>query len=478
MRQRRRTTNAQARAAMLACVVWLTGCASVGGPSVGTPPALPPQWTGEAEGRSQVSVAVGVEAGVADDWWRAFGSVELDALVARAAAENQDVAAATARVRQADALARQAGAALLPALNASLSANREARLGGSAQASGNQWGAGLAASYEIDFWGRHGAGARAAEAQRQASLFDRDTLTLSVSAGVADMWLRWHALHERQRIAHDSLANSERLLRWLEARARAGSASALELAQQRGLVAQRRRDIASLAQEMAAAHGALSLLLGEPIDARRLASGDGNVWNALAEPSIGAGLPSQLLVRRPDIARAEARLAAADANVEAARAAMLPSFTLRAGVATGGSRPGALFDNPLYTLAAGLAAPIFDAGRLRAGADLAQAQRDELLADYHRSIVAAWTDADVALQSVAYLQEQSLAHAQVLAEAERALAWAERRYAAGAETLLLLLDAQRTLHAAQDGAVQLKQARLQARVAVYKALGGGWTAPR
>ena len=384
------------------------------------------------------------------------------------------MAAAVARVRQSEALASQAGAALLPELSASLNANRQARMGGNAAVSGNLFGAGFSASYEVDFWGRNRAISDAALAQWQASAFDRDTLKLGMAARVADTWLLMQALHERQRIAEQNLATAQRLLRWLESRAKAGAASALELAQQRGLVASQRRIVTALQQQMSQAQSTLSVLLSEPV----LSPTSPMEWGRLTEPQIAAGLPSQLLTRRPDIARAEAQLAAADANVAAARAAMLPSLTLSAGMASGGRGFGSAFDNPLYTLAANLAAPIFNAGRLQAGVVLAYAQREELLANYRQSIVAAFSDADVALQAVEQLQTQSLAQAEVLAQAERALALAERRHAAGAENLLVLLDAQRSLYAAQDEAVQLKLASLQTRVALFKALGGGWPSER
>ena len=454
----------------LACIalLMLNACATQNADLKAPDPTLPQNWT-----QAPTSSSSSSNATLSHEWWRGFGSNELDALVQHALERSNDVASAVARVRQSEALARQAGAALLPELSASLNAHRQARISGDAAVSGNQFGVGFSASYEVDFWGRNRATSDAALAQWQASVFDRDTVKLSMAARVAEAWLQTQALHERQRIAERNLANAQRLLRWLESRAKAGSASALELAQQRGLVASQRRNIAALQQQMSQAQSTLSVLLSEPV----LPPSSQAEWGRLTEPPVTAGLPSQLLTRRPDIARAEAQLAAAHANVVAARAAMLPSLTLSAGIAAGGRSLGSAFDHPLYTLAANLAAPIFNAGRLQAGADLAYAQREELLANYRQSIVAAFADADVALQAVDQLQSQNLAQGEVLAQAERALTLAERRHAAGAETLLVLLDAQRSLYAAQDEAVQLKLASLQTRVALFKALGGGWTLP-
>lgn len=448
----------------------LAGCAAAPAANdARTLPALPAQWPS--------SGGTAADA-VTQDWWRSFGSAELDRLVQQAGAQSHDLAAAAARVRQAEASARQAGAALLPDVSASLDAGRQGRWGGQADVTGSRYGAALTASYAVDFWGQNRAARDAALADLQASAFDRDTVQLTLTAGVASAWLEDLALRERTAIAEMNLRSAERLLDWVASRQRAGAATALELAQQRGLVAAQQRQLAALRQQAGDARTALALLLGQPElgqpDMALDASAQPAVWAGLNEARIDTGLPSRLLTRRPDLARAEARLAAADANVAVARAAMLPRVTLSASLGTGGSRPGRMLDNPLYSLASGLAAPIFDAGRLAAGSDLAQARREELLADYRQAIVSAFADVDVALNATAGLQAQSLAQQEELRQAQRALALAENRYRAGAESLLTLLDAQRTLYAAQDLAVQLKLARLQARVALYRALGGGW----
>lgn len=444
---------------VLAMALVLAGCA-----------APPPTADAPAQARP-ARAAAQPSAAITADWWRSFGSAELDALVRQAQAQSLDMAAAVARVQQAGAAARIAGAALLPEVGASLDASRQQRLGGNASVDGKLFGAGLNASYEVDFWGRNRAGRDSALATLQASAFDRDTLQLTVSAGVATAWLQAVALRERIAIGESNLQSAGRLLALVESRVRAGAATPLELAQQRGLIAAQRRGVEALRQQAGDARSALALLLGQDngpdIATQTLA--------ALQAPSVAAGLPAELLTRRPDIARAEAQLAAADANLLAARAALLPRLTLTGGIGSGGDTLRRVFDNPLYSLAAGLAAPVFDAGRLAAGRDLAQARREELLANYRAAIVAAFADTEVALNAVAGIAAQSAAQAEELAQAQRALTLAERRYRAGADSLLTLLDAQRTLYAAQDAAVQLQAQGLQASVALYKALGGGWT---
>ena len=441
-------------------IAWvLCGCSAPAVEQRTAPLELPAQWSQASAGDE-----------VSERWWQSFGSAELDAVIDQARRQSWDVAAAVARVNQAAAQTRQATAGLSPQLTGSLNAQREGRLAGAAQVTGNRAVVTLSASYELDFWAKNRAAQEAAQASLQASRFARDTVQLTVTAGVANAWLSAVALSERVDIAQQNVQSAERLLQLLESRARLGAAFALELAQQRGLVASQRRALAALQQQMADAQSALALLLGQTSSVAIAQSS----LLTLQAPSVELGVPAQLLTRRPDIARAEAQLLAADANVRAARAAMLPRLTFTADVTAGEDRWQRIFASPIYSLAAGLAAPIFDAGRLAAGRDLALAQREELLAAYRQSIVQAFADVQTALNALAGIDAQALSQAEELAQARRALALAEVRYRAGAETLLTLLDTQRSLYAAQDMTVQLQLARLQAHVALYKALGGGW----
>ena len=454
-------------ASALAAALVLAGCVSAWPQVQGVQQAqlqaldVPAQWQ-----RSDAAQGDAVSQG----WWRSFGSAELDALVADAQQHSLDVAAAMARVQQAQASARYAGAELLPTVNATAQAGHQGRLGGHAETTGRNLSVGLAASYELDLWGRLQSQRDAAGAALRASSFDHDTVRLSVTAAVADAWLLNVGLRERGDIAQRNLQTAERLLALVESKANFGAATSLELAQQRGLVAAQRCALAALDQQQADAQRSLALLLGQ---AQGPAVRQSSVL-ALQVPRIDQGEPIALVTRRPDIARAEARLQAADADLEAARAAMLPRLSLTAELGAQGRQLHRVLDNPLYSLAAGLAAPIFDAGRLAANRDLVIAQREELLLAYRQSIVQAFSDVQTALNAVAGVQQQALAQEEELRQARKALALAEARYRAGAETQLVLLDTQRSLYQAQDLAVQLHQERLRASVALYKALGGGW----
>ena len=453
--------NMMKKLTMISALCVLSACA-VQAPQTERP-AAPAQWQNAQHSHAAVAVT--------RDWWRSFGSTELDALIADAQEQSFDVAAAAARVEQARATARIAGAALLPEVSATINAGRTGRLGGDGGPTGMAYAAGLSAAYEVDFWGRNRAVRDQASSLLRAAAFDRDTVRLTVTAGVASAWLQAVGLNERQAIAERSLASAQRLLDLVESRARAGAATPLELAQQRGVVAAQQRTLAAIRQQAGDSRTALAILLGRSLSDVQLLTTD---LAALRAPDIAAGLPSTLLVRRPDIARAEAQLLAANANILAARAAMLPSLFLSAGIDAQSGRARTLFDNPLYSVAAGLTAPIFNAGRLAGGRDLAVAQRQELLAIYRQAIVAAFGDVETALNAVSGIDAQLLAQHEALQQAQRALTLAESRYRAGAETSLTLLDAQRTLYAAQDADAQLRTLRLQAAVSLYKALGGGW----
>ena len=445
--------------------------------STPAPPAsdiTPPQaWQGPAQPAQ----------GLPDtQWWQAFASPELDRLIERARLNSHDLAAATARVRQAQANAVIAGAPLLPELQLGLDGSRQRLLRGegndqldasSSERTSTSFDVQLAASYEIDFWGGLRATRASALRSLDASRFDRQTVELTLLGAVAESYLQGLALDEQLRIARLNLENAQDVLGVVEARERAGSATRLELAQQRSLVAAQQRQLPLLAQRVQDNRVTLATLLGDPV--QQLPATQQSI-NTLRWPGIGSGVPSELLGRRPDIAAAEARLAAASANVQVARAAMLPRLVLGANLGSGARTLANVLDSPYYTLTAGLTAPIFNNGRLRAERELASAEQQELLEDYHASIVNGFADVEKALNAISGVERQRQWQDEEVAQARIAFDLAEQRYRAGAETLLSVLETQRTLYLAEDEQAQLRLARLQGSVALYKALGGGWQA--
>ncbi len=424
---------------------------------------MPSQWRHQADS---------ADAQIERDWWQAFANPELDSLVQRAQRANYDIAAAVARVTQAQKLAVVAGAPLLPEVSATANAGRQHRLGGGSDAANaNHYAGSLVASYEVDFWGKNRSAYQGALARVEASQFDRDSVRLSITASVANTWMELTGLRERALIAQQNLDNAEKVLRLVQSRYRAGAANQLALAQQQGLVATQRRTVVLLKQQQGNTEAVLATLLSQPLAELQFGN---SLLRDLQLPQTSVSLPSSLLTRRPDIASAEAALLAAQADIQVARAVMLPSITLNGGMLSSSNHLASVLDHPLYSLAAGLTAPIFNAGRLAAQRDIAIARREELLANYRQTIIAAFADVEAALNRIQGLDQQAVAQAEALENAERAFNFAQSRYQAGAETMLNLLDTERTLFTAQDVNLQIRQQRLQAAIDLYRALGGGW----
>lgn len=416
-------------------------------------------------------------------WWKQFGSPELDRLIEQARLGSFDLAAAVARVRQAQAGTVIAGGSQLPEIKAGANANRQKLLRGngysqldadSSNKAVDYFDANLSASYEIDFWGGKRASRDSAQFALQASEFDRATVELTLLSGVANTYAQALSLREQSRIAELNLTNAQNVLKLVQTRFDSGSATALELAQQKSLVAAQQRQLPLVQQQARDALISLAALLGRPV--QELQTG-AEPFERLQWPTIAAGVPSDLLSRRPDIARAEAQLAAAEADVKVARAAMLPTVTLTAQLGSGANRFDDMIRSPFYNLTAGLVAPIFNNGRLSAERDKATARQEELLETYRGAIINGFADVEKALNGIRGLDEQRQWQSEELNQAQTAFDIAQRRYQAGAEDWLTVLETQRTLYAAQDLNVQLRLSRLQASVALYKALGGGWRTP-
>jgi NodT family efflux transporter outer membrane factor (OMF) lipoprotein len=415
----------------------------------------------------------------APDWWRGFQSAELDSLIAAARGANLDLAAAAARVLQAKAEARIAASALFPEVDLGASAAQRGPLvprDSDAPSESRSVDLTAGASYELDFWGKNRANLRSAKASLRASRYDQETVALTVTAGVATTYFQVLSLRERLAIARLNLADAERVLSLVQARLRAGVVSPLDLAQEEATVARQRATIPALEQQERVARAALAILLGLPPQGFDLQAVS---LEGVAAPLVAPGLTSALLARRPDIARAEAALAAADADVAAARAAFFPSIDLTGSAGFTSTTLAALVNGAsgFYGVAASLAQPIFNAGRLVAETEAAQARRKELIADYRASIIGAFSDVMTSLGAIESLAAQETASQAARDAARRASSLSEVRYKAGVDTLLTLLNAQQTLYQSEDDLAQTRFARLQALVGLYRALGGGWQNP-
>lgn len=412
--------------------------------------------------------------GVSPTWWGSFGSQELQGLVEQALAGSPDLAIAMERVRQAEAQVRVAGASLFPSLNLGVGTSTRSTSDDRGSVTTNATSTALSVSYEVDLWGRNRSNVRAAESSLQATAFDRDTARVTLIAGVATGYFEVLSLRSRLSIARENLAIAERVLDLVSARARNGAASALDVSRQQATVLSQRAALMPLEQQEHQTLAALAVLTGrlpEGFDVKATSFAD------LEVPAVDPGLPSQLLARRPDLASAEARLAAANADVAAARAALLPSISLTGVAGTASNALLAVLGGPTSTvsLAMSVLAPIFDGGRLRGQVSIAQSQERELVETYRKSILAAFEDVENALGAASRFAQQETLQAQVQTQAREALRLAEIRYKEGADDLLGVLDAQRTLFSAQDQLAQIRLNRLEAAVNLYKALGGGWS---
>ncbi|MDV2117816.1 efflux transporter outer membrane subunit [Alcaligenes faecalis] len=445
----------------------LQACSSLSSDLDKTPPTLPQAYQQRAKATPSP-----VQAQVEPQWWRAYNSPALNSLMQEAVKDVAVLRQAQARILQAQAQARIAGASLLPELQGNVSVQRDAPFSSSHGDPRSQYVAGVFMSYELDVWGRNRALADSAVFLAQAANYELDVLRVSVQAQVVHLSLQ--ALGDKQRvaIARQNLAVAQRLLSLLEARLQAGAASPLELAQQRQLLASQQRKLFVIEEQAIRTRVELATLLGRteimPEPQEDIAD--------LQVPELDAGLPAQLLSQRPDIARIEAQLSAAHADVQVARAAMYPSLTLGARAGASGNHWEESLRHPVYSLISGLVAPIFNAGRLQAGKDLSDARLQEWLVQYRQTIVQAYMDVEGVLAQLHSLDAQAQAMEREWEQARLAFQLAEARYRSGSETLLSLLDAQRTLYAAQDVRVSLMQSRLQSRAALFRALGGGWQA--
>jgi multidrug efflux system outer membrane protein len=454
-------------------------CAMLGGCGLGPayqPPtmALPVTYTAD-------SPRVGGQNWPEGDWWQQFGLPELDDLIAAARQGNNSVAAAAARVIQADAAVRIAGAPLLPSFSFGPSTSYTHNSPGGRIPSGSLDQRSYALTggftgYEVDLWGRLRANRQSAEATALADRFDQQTIILSTVASVATSYFEAVTFQDRLRTARQNLADSEQTLAAIRGRREAGTASDLDVAQQETLVEAERTNIPGLESSLKQIIIGLGILTGKLPEQISLTGGS---LVGLALPPLGAGLPSDLLLRRPDVAFAEAALRGANADIRAARAAFFPTLSLsgdggwQSGVLALLTGPGAAFG----TLSAGLTQPIFDNGERSGLLEQAHGRELELVAGYRSAVLQALTDVETALTALRYATDQELQEQRAVVSAQRAEEISRAQLLAGTIDVTTLLSTQTSLYNAEDTLAQLRQARVLSMVNLIKALGGGWTVP-
>lgn len=446
---------------LAAAVAGLGGCAAP------TPPlTLPAAPVAPAFPNAASSPQSGLKAASATGWQEYFPDPSLRQVIGQALANNRDLRVAVLNIEAARAVLGQRNADLWPTLNAGASAVRGT--GSNGHVAGT-YTAGLTVSaWELDLFGRIRAGSDAAAAQLAASEEGRRAAQVALVASVAQAWLALCADDELLEIARNTVKSREQSLQLTQLRYQHGTASELDLRQAQSLAASAQAALAQFTRQRELDLNALTLLVGQPLAVTTLPR-----IQSLAFAEVPTGLPSEVLLQRPDVRQAEQLLVAANANIGAARAAYWPRISLTGSLGTASTQLGDLFKDGAWSFAAQLLMPIFDAGRTESLVRGATAQRDIALAQYERAIQAAFRDVADALAGRATLMDQLRAlEVQRQAEAAR-LQLVQVRVDNGVGTTLELLDAERSLFAAAQAEVQTRLAEQQSRIAMYRALGGG-----
>jgi outer membrane protein, multidrug efflux system len=454
----------------LGLVLLLVGCATHV-PQALTPEITPNRFSGEIVAAEQVWPQV--------DWWRAFGSPELSDLIDKAATDNRDLAVAVARVVEAHAQTTIQRAALFPQINAQAQALRSPSgqsgqsINGQSYSAGNSFGLTFGASYELDFWGLARDNLRAASEGLKSARFAQQVVALTITSNVANTYFSVLALRVRIAIANQNIAAINAILDTINLRVSTGKSSHLDLAQERAQLESVEAQLPMLEQQEVEARVALAVLLGEPPEGFEVATQN---LDGLHLPAARAGLPSELLLRRPDVAQAEANLAAAHASLDAARAAFLPQFALVGNRGFSSTAINALLHGPNFAwdVGANLLQAIFDGGKLIGQKELARATQQELIASYQSAALNAYADVENALGQVANNSKAEIHLGREVQAAREAFEIAELQYRQGVTELLTVLQAQQTLFAAEDQLAQAKLAHLQGVIHLFEALGGGW----
>jgi NodT family efflux transporter outer membrane factor (OMF) lipoprotein len=430
------------------------------------------------------------------DWWRGFRSGELTSLMEAAQIYNLDIAVAIAEIIQADANVGISGAALLPTLSGTGSAERLYQSGGGTssasgvassgvgatttqltQSSGganSQYSVGLTASYMIDFWGKNRALLNAAEENATVSRFNREVVTLSTIVAVANDYFQVLAAQDELRVTRENLAAAARILALIKQQFNGGTASQLDVSQQEALVSTQRAAIPPLEVTLQQNIAALALLVGRAPANVRIKGGS---TTQIAVPRITPGLPSELLYQRPDVRQAEAQLASSNFSVEAARAAFFPQIQLTGTTGFQSAALATLFGPGAwyYTLASSLTQPIFDGFLLESDLKQAKGLQLQYLQAYRKAVLSAFADVEKALVGLQQYTLQERLQNDVVTQSRKAFDVAETQLRGGTVNLITVLQTQQTLFTAEINLVQVRLNKLEAASSLFQALGGGWT---
>ena len=450
----------------------LGACAFYPAPKIETPPAWQALATQPASDFQATPAAVAAPPD--SQWWMQFQSEELNALVSEAFANSHTLKAAVERVLQSEASAKIARSALFPSLNGGVSANRNYRdVPGASGVTTTSYQASLQAAYQVDLFGQLRDNAGSAAARLESSIYDQQTVAITLVSNVVNTYLQTLSFRERRALTERRIQNVREILQVLENQRRVGVISDLELSQQRSALASQQAALPSSRLSERQSLNALAVLLGrnpEDFDVKAQSLAD------VSLPQIGAGIPSALLVRRPDLRRAESDLKASNFDVAAARAARFPSINLTGQGGSSSAALDTLFSSGtfFYSVAASAAETIFAGGRLQGQEQLARGRYREVLENYRQAVLSAFSDVENSLTAV---RENNLSFGytrEAFAQAEIAYKLAELRYRSGIVDFQTVLNAQNTAFQAQESMVQSELTRFNSVVSLTQALGGGW----
>lgn len=411
-------------------------------------------------------------------WWEIFGDLALNALEEQVSVSNQTLAQAEAQFRGARAAVASARAGLFPTVTAGAQATRSYS-GGSRSASGTQSGAATVYqvpvdfTYEADVWGRVRRTIEQNAATAQASAADVESIRLSLQAELAVDYFQLHGLDDQRRLLDTAVTDYEAALKITGNRHDQGVASGADVAESQTQLETARAQAIDLGVARTQLEHAIAILTGKaPIDLTIPTEP-----LAVAPPVVPLELPSELLERRPDIAAAERRVAAANAQIGVATAALYPSLTLNASGGFASSTLGTLFSLPsrFWSLGPQLLATVFDGGRRRAVVAQSEAAYDAEVAAYRESVLTAFQNVEDNLGALRILSDEAVQQTAAVNAAERSLALTRNRYSAGIATYLEVITAQNAAYANQRTAVDLRVRQMTASVNLIKALGGGWS---
>jgi multidrug efflux system outer membrane protein len=447
------------------------------GPDYKRPDAAMPSTYRDADDRGSWKVGTPNDAVARGEWWKLFADPALDALETQALASNQDLRASAARVEQARAAAGVARSAYWPQVDVTPSLFRERTSGTTDNPAPvletTTYRTPLDASWELDLFGRVRRATESARADAEASAATFESVRLALTSDVAMNYFSLRALDREIGLVTSTISLRQNALDLVSARLRGGAAAELDVVRAQTELATVETDSAALANRRAALQNALAVLLGVPASGFELPV---NTTLEALPPSVPAGLPAELLERRPDIAAAERALAASNARIGVAKAAFFPAISLTgtAGFASGDI--DRLFDrgSRIWSIGPSVYLPIFQGGRNRANLERSRAAYDESVALFRQRVLIAFREVQDALTATRLLAVQSAAQDRSLATARRAAELAQIRYDAGFVAYFEVIDAQRTSLAIERASAQLAAQRLNTGVALIKALGGGW----